>query len=165
VSTDAKNGKHVIILGAGASLSSGYPLADRLRLLLTSPRALRDYLYERFEVQDLKLRSQIWDRLAFHRKSFDESLKIFRRGGFSTVDEFCYLANDQCAAEVKAAKTYMRHVLLMVLPEWTFHKSEYYRFVQKLFDEDLKSPREDITVLSYNYDPVFGIPARSLLRL
>ncbi len=33
--------RHVIILGAGASSTSGYPLADTLRLLMSSEKAVQ----------------------------------------------------------------------------------------------------------------------------
>lgn len=36
--------KHVIILGTGASFTSGYPLANKLRLLMSCEKTLREEL-------------------------------------------------------------------------------------------------------------------------
>ena len=38
-------------------------------------------------------------------------------------------------------------------PEERFEKSEYYNLVQALFREDLFSLRDDVSILTYNYDP------------
>ena len=37
-------GKHVIFLGAGASMSSGYPSAEHLRVLLGDKGAFREHI-------------------------------------------------------------------------------------------------------------------------
>jgi hypothetical protein len=38
-------------------------------------------------------------------------------------------------------------------PEEHFEQSEYYSFIQALFKDDQTSLRDDIVVLTYNYDP------------
>ena len=47
-------GKHVIILGAGASYTSGYPLAADLRILLSSKSTFEEYLREKFNRPDVE---------------------------------------------------------------------------------------------------------------
>lgn len=80
------------------------------------------------------------------------AINLFRDGGFATVDEFSYLARHKFPEEVNGLKRLMRVVLALHNPEEQFSKSEYYRFVQKLFQPDLYQLREDVAVLSFNYD-------------
>lgn len=148
----AKIEKHVIFLGAGASMGSGYPSAEELRLLLTSAERLTDYLIRRFNA-DPSNHTWIYNSVRKAREPYERGLALFRSGGFATVDEFCFLTNGLFPQEVRAVKTYMCIVLAYAMPEVTFHKSEYYRFCQKLFQSDLKTLRPEITVLTYNYDP------------
>jgi hypothetical protein len=84
--------KHVIILGAGASASSGYPVGNDLRLSMSSTKALEDRIRKALEnagdVDRLGIVKQ------FHQwiKPLEKALKLFREGNFATVDEFCRLA-------------------------------------------------------------------------
>jgi hypothetical protein len=89
-----------------------------------------------------------WDKRA-------NALNLFRHGGFATVDEFCKLSQDgqRFNKEVDALRYHIRAILGLFNPEDKFEKSEYYLFVQSLFNRDLVSLRDDITVLTYNYDP------------
>src|ERR1017187_6481574 len=84
-------GKHVIFLGAGASKSSGYPLANELRLLLSSERHFLDWLKECFP--NAPEGTALVDTEYF--RSFESSIDLFRRGGFASVDEFCRCISDQ----------------------------------------------------------------------
>jgi hypothetical protein len=87
-----------------------------------------------------------WDS---HRFALD----LFRSGGFATLDEFCKLAGTKFQTEVNGLRGLVRAALGLFNPENHFEKSEYYGFVQALFKEDLFSLREDVAVLTYNYDP------------
>jgi hypothetical protein len=150
---ELKKGKHVIFLGAGASCGSGYPLANDLRLLISSRKkwenALSAYESKHGIEAGLLTKSGLnyWDYQIL-------ALNLFREGGFATVDEFCKLAGGSSfKAEINNLRSFLRAVLGLFNPEESFEKSEYYGFVQSLFNEDLFTLRDDVTILSYNYDP------------
>jgi len=152
-------GKHVIFLGAGASHGSGYPLANGLRLLISSRRnwekALLDY-GNKLDPNHSGLRSldlRMTDiGLPFWEKHI-QALTLFRNGGFATLDEFCLLAGQQFQNEINGLRRLVRAALGLFNPEDHFEDSEYYAFIQALFKDDLISLREDLSVLTYNYDP------------
>lgn len=142
--------KHVVFLGAGASKTSGYPLADELRLLIASPESLRS------RVKDLS--GPHFDGLdSLLAKWLDvlkQPIRLFREGGFSTVDEFVRLTESRFGAE----GNYLRRLLSLCLaihnPEQNFERSDYYPFIQRLFDaNDLANLRSDVAVMTFNYDP------------
>jgi len=85
------------------------------------------------------------------------SIEAFRRGAFATVDEFCKLVSQQNRSDLQPVVDGMRQLTRFVLalsnPEHAFHDSDYYPFIQRLFQEDLSSLRDDIAVLTFNYDP------------
>lgn len=148
-----KVGKHVIFLGAGASYGSGYPLANELRLLISSPaiwtKKLNDYqnAAKRTGTTICTLGSTYW-------KTHSAVLNLFRNGGFATLDEFCKLAAGKgFDAETNGLRCLVRAALALCNPEEHFENSEYYGFVQSVFEDDLISLRDDISVLTYNYDP------------
>ncbi len=146
--------KHVIFLGAGASVSSGYPLGDDLRKIwLASAGDLKK------QVLDLVYGKENRIRTGQHPAQFDnwvqplaESLKLFRNGCFGTIDEFCYLMRETKVQEVANLKNVLRLVLGLHNPENEFTKSDYYPFIQKLFSDDLRALRNDLVVISFNYD-------------
>jgi len=142
-------GKHVIFLGAGASKNSGYPLANDLRLLISSRNkwhnALQKYEEESKHTAISPMGLTYWDQ---HK----DALGLFRNGGFATLDEFCKLAGSQFQSEINNLRSVVRAALGVFNPEDHFEKSEYYGFVQSLFEADLVSLRKDVTVLTYNYD-------------
>jgi hypothetical protein len=148
-----KTGKHVIFLGAGASRGSGYPLANGLRLLISSRKKWEEALVGYENKQGLgnrpitTLGMAYWDR---HKDALD----LFRKGGFATIDEFCKLAGiSQLQNEIHGLRCMLRAALGLFNPEESFEKSEYYGFVQSVFADNLVSLRDDITILTYNYDP------------
>jgi hypothetical protein len=149
-----KTGKHVIFLGAGASVGSGYPLANDLRLLISSrdnwSKSLREY-QERNPPPHSPVSWEHAGRNLWERHS--KALKLFREGGFATLDEFCKLAGFAFQSEIHGLRNVVRAALGMFNPEEHFEKSEYYGFVQSLFNPDLLNLREDVSVLTYNYDP------------
>jgi hypothetical protein len=138
---------HVIFLGAGASLSSGYPLANQLRLRLASEEQMLKEL-ENHESSDDTPKI-----ISAYYKEFADSIDLFRHGCFGTVDEFAYLASEKFPTSVLAMKQMTRLALSLHNPEWQFEKALYYPFVQKLFDsKTLNTLRPNITVMTYNYD-------------
>jgi hypothetical protein len=146
-------GKHVIFLGAGASYGSGYPLANGLRLLISSRQKWEEAVAN-YESKHRYAQRPITTVAMSYFDKHQDSLELFRKGGFATLDEFCKLAGGfQFQHEINGLRCLMRGALGLFNPEEHFEKSEYYGFVQSLFKEDLISLREDITVLTYNYDP------------
>jgi hypothetical protein len=147
------SGSHVIFLGAGSSRGSGYPLANDLRLLISSRKNWEEALVNYEDKHKLSgrpittLGRNYWD---YHVVALD----LFRNGGFATVDEFCKLAGGfSFQSEINNLRCLLRAALGLFNPEESFEKSEYYGFVQSLFMNDLLSLRDAITVLSFNYDP------------
>src|SRR5438034_6029242 len=94
---EMKTGKHVIFLGAGASKGSGYPLANELRLLMSSrkewEKALKGYGEISGDASLISSGLNYWD-------SHANALDLFRNGGFATLDEFCKLAGSQFQDEI-----------------------------------------------------------------
>lgn len=152
-------GKHVIFLGAGASKGSGYPLANELRLLISSQRNWEKALCEyggKHNIpgnQIVDLGQQMQQLGTAYWLKHRDALGLFRNGGFATLDEFCKLAGTQFQAQIQGLRCLVRAALGLFNPEETFEKSEYYGFVQALFAADLESLRDDVAVLTYNYDP------------
>ncbi len=151
---NGKYGKHVIFLGAGASVSSGYPLANGLRLLMSSKKHWEEALLKYEEDRKLPQGSILNKGIPFWN-IHEEALKLFRTGGFATLDEFCKLADKTPSYQhkINGLRTFVRAALGIFNPEDNFEKSDYYPFMQALFKEDLAKLREDITILTYNYDP------------
>lgn len=153
-------GKHVIILGAGASYTSGYPLAADLRVILSSTEAFKKYVEGKTSQHNQKFRDKLLQLFAYN----EPAIRLFREGGFATVDEFSFLARKRLKTQVANMKRLMTVVLALHNPETEYKKnganttttgfesSDYYPFVQKLFSSDLHGLRADMTVLSYNYD-------------
>ena len=154
-------GKHVIILGAGASYSSGYPLAADLRVILSSVAALEEYLHSKVPINQATSRAIESFRNWFGKQS--KSIQLFREGCFGTIDEFSFLARARYPEEVHQIKQIVGVLLALHNPEERFkvrngentsgfETSDYYPFVQKLFAEGTEV-RNDVSVLTYNYDP------------
>jgi hypothetical protein len=151
---------HVIFLGAGASFNSGYPIGEKLRLRLCSrehfERDLRAVVFGSLGEQERVLRAaectNLMNVYLKHFDGFHSSTELFRHGCFGTVDEFSRLAAAKYPEQVQDMKRLMRLAFSFNNPEEQFQESDYYPFVQRLFEEDLCSLRSDITVLSYNYD-------------
>jgi len=153
--------KHVIFLGAGASHTSGYPMAEKLRKeWLISHEHLREKVLELLRERRGKVSPSEADMVPIYQNMFDgwmqpraRALQLFREGGFGTIDEFCYHLRKTKADDVSRLKGLLRFVFGLHNPEKDFTQSDYYGFIQRLFDpEDLSSFRDDVVVLSYNYD-------------
>lgn len=87
-------------------------------------------------------------------KPIQKPLQLFRDGGFGTIDEFCFHIRDARPEIVSRLKQVLQLVFGIHGPERGYAKSDYYRFIQRLFKPDrLADLREDIIVMSFNYDP------------
>ena len=157
--------KHIIFLGAGASYGSGYPLANGLRLLVSSRQKWREALAKYEEEHKLEKDAIVKPGLAYW-DHYKESLELFREGGFGTLDEFCKLAGaSELHDEINDLGHLVRAGLALFNPEAQFEKSEYYAFVQSLFNaEDLATLREDVTVLTLRCSP-FVRPLEAFFNL
>jgi hypothetical protein len=117
-----KKGKHIIFLGAGASKQSGYPLANDLRLLISSRKKWEEALVEYEDKHKLSNRSvstlgvNYWDNHV-------DALNLFRKGGFATIDEFCKLAGGfSFQNEINNLRCLLRAALGLFNPEENFEK-------------------------------------------
>lgn len=144
--SDGNHFERVVILGAGASSSSGYPIQNELRVRISS-----DYLKE--EYGKFAGSAAPFERLSASIEDLSEALRLCRQGGFATVDEFSKLATRQFESHVINVKRAIRLLFALHNPEDQFEKSDYYPFVQRCFlDENLAELRPNLTVLSFNYD-------------
>lgn len=160
----SKKPKHVIFLGAGASFTSGFPLADDLKKKwLSSLENFRSQLSEQRSLKDFEKRQPLeWMKLSekidsWHQGRAGGYLHLFREGGFGTIDEFCFhLRNIEKNIEgqpIKELKSVLRFIFGAHTPERHFSNSDYYSFIQKLFlPNDLSKLNDEIVILSYNYD-------------
>jgi hypothetical protein len=145
--------RHVIFLGAGASVNSGYPTGEKLRLRLSSLEHFKRDLEENgIQTTGAPAEYICGSRCLEHFGEFAESIELFRYGGFGTVDEFSKSASLNYPDGVQDMKRLMRLAFCFHNPEEKFHESDYYPFLQRLFKDDLCSLRGELTVLSYNYD-------------
>jgi len=103
--------KHVIFLGAGASVSSGYPTAMDLRELMASEEALEKQVLT--AIRGIPPGPQHIGSAAQFNQWIDpmkRSLKLFRDGCFGTIDEYCSLVRNANAREVIQLKKILRLV-------------------------------------------------------
>jgi hypothetical protein len=155
--------KHVIFLGAGASVTSGYPLAEKLRKeWLISKIDLRKKIFKMLHDFGGSTAGQV-HAAQVHFDAWIEpiaaSLQLFREGGFGTIDEFCYLIRHARDVDVQRMKSLLRLIFGLHSPEQNYTNSDYYGFIQRLFNpKGLSSLKSDVAVFSYNYDPYLGNP-------
>jgi hypothetical protein len=144
--------RHVIFLGAGASKTSGYPLANELTLLMCDPLSFRKGLRNALQRDGDDGRGFEVNSVITQYQS-SEAAKLLRAGDFATMDELSkHALGPEHSKTVRDLKKLMRLVLAFENPE-TYHygTSDYRRMVQKLFIGN--SLRKDISIISYNYDP------------
>lgn len=155
--------KHVIVLGAGASYTSGYPLAAELRVILSSPDAFQKYIASK--LNDSGLTQELLE--AF--KEYEKLINLFREGGFGTIDEFSFLSRDRFKEGVQILKWFISVIFALHNPElrypkpgastgnetMAFENSDYFPLIQRLFTDDFHELRDDVAILTYNYDPYF----------
>jgi hypothetical protein len=160
--------KHVIFLGAGASWTSGYPLAADLRFILSSPERFRLYLNDKIEKLPLAIsyQSELKGKLEKAYASHKDAVRLFRDGGFATVDEFSYLARERHEVFVQTLKRFTSAIFSIHNPEHSYLKpgtqagetttaflsSDYFPFIQKLFDQSFHDFKSEVAVFTYNYD-------------
>ncbi|OHE89158.1 MAG: hypothetical protein A3G75_05525 [Verrucomicrobia bacterium RIFCSPLOWO2_12_FULL_64_8] len=170
---NTKTPKHVIFLGAGASATSGYPLAKDLRFLMSSSSALGREVNRLIKVVSTP-EEEILNKADLWASRMKDALQLLREGCFGTVDEYCYLVRNARVTEVAQLKLVLRLILGVHQPENEAGEalshpfvhshastqpsgssprySDYYPFVQRLFEGDLHTLRKDIVVMSFNYD-------------
>jgi hypothetical protein len=139
--------KHVVFFGAGCSISCGYPAADGLRLLMLSKK-VRDKVKRDHGLGNPAHLDEIF--LEVHK----EAIAQFELGRFATIDVYCKLATGtKQAKNVPILKQIMRLVLGIHDSMEYFSTCDYSRLVNLLFARNQVDLREDISILSYNYDP------------
>lgn len=147
-------GKHVIFLGAGASISSGYPLAKHLTLLMADGRTREDTLKHRLIDESDPV--CIDDLLRMFRGFELEATIFLREGCFETMDSLGHFCAGRGRSNlIPNLKRLMRFCLSIHNPlEENFGTSDYIGFVQALLRKDPESPDKDVAILSFNYDPL-----------
>jgi len=95
----------------------------------------------------------------------EQIVNLFRDGCFATVDEFSFLAGNQFQAEVQALKARVRFALALHNPEDASDKSDYYPFIQRLFKRGIFPLRNDVAILTFNYDPYLPFLLRRAVRV
>src|ERR1017187_4604615 len=148
--------KHVIILGAGASVTSGYPDANRLTVLMCDRQTFLNELVARPAAEGEDKTSE-WvhnSKIRDYYQSFNETVQLLRAGDFATMDELSSLAvGGHRAPEISKLKKLMRFVFALNNPEVThWPKSDYRALINVLFNRTSQL-KEDIAILSFNYDP------------
>ena len=161
--------KHVIILGAGASSTSGYPMNNCLGTILSSHEGFEQY------VRDQDADPQLKQKLIMEFTKEEKWWRSFRDGRFDTVDEFSSEFRRKLGVVVQHLKWYTSWVFGLHNPQGNSgscerrdttgsESSDYLRFVKKLFKEGAPCLREDIAVLTYNYDAHFEFLLSSAFR-
>lgn len=154
--------KHVIILGAGASCTSGYPMAAKLRSILVSAKIFESYINK--ELGALNPSAELKKKLltAFASYERNGAGQLFQEGNYNSVDEFCFVLakNDRLRALIDNLKWHIALAFAIHRPAVWHAKQianskcpDYFPFVQKLFTKKIYEMRDDIAVLTYNYDP------------
>ena len=163
--------KHVIILGAGASHTSGYPVGKELRIILSSREELTKWINNRLRDSKTTISRGKGHTSRLMREFYQhaKSVRLFREGAFETIDEFCYSARDAdhpLHNEIQLLKWWVTICFAMHNPDLPytrpgsqqdemttgFDHSDYFPFVNKLFNEHSCELREDVAVFTYNYD-------------
>jgi hypothetical protein len=147
--------KHVIILGAGSSCSSGYPAARQLTKLMADPKHFFRYLNDLLAKEDMPSANPEIQTIARNLfAAFEPAAKVLKDGSFATMDELSNLAfGGSRASDILTLKQELRLVFGMDNPHvWHWGSSDYPSFVNAIF-QGKETPRDDICVLSFNYDP------------
>ena len=149
--------KHLIFLGAGASCSAGYPLAGELanKMNLSSVKSgIKQALSSRASSRPLLYEQQIEPFC----QGFESDLRLFKESRCETVDEFGSLARQgRYAGAVQRLKLLLRLYLALPSLDCTTRQDDgdYLRFSRKLLGKGGTTLRDDVVVLTFNYDPFF----------
>jgi hypothetical protein len=155
--------KHVIFLGAGASVSSGYPLANRLALLMSDRRTLIDEI-----LHQSKFCGETWangwfrdSTIAHYLNQCMPATEALRDGAFASMDELSRLsAGGVKDSNIRMLKKLMRFVLAIYNPHQNhLSETDYRPFIQSLFGASSQI-REDVSIISFNYDPYLEFSLR-----
>lgn len=109
----------VIFLGAGASLSAGFPTNEGLANYIIYK--LPNRIWIEIERNDANLRKRWW-----------ELAELFRETGYFSVDAFCEKAN-QRQDVVRDMKQMLRLALFDHSKNWWAPETEYRRLIDTLF--------------------------------
>jgi hypothetical protein len=141
----------VIFLGAGASLSAGFPTNKDLTnyIIYKMSETTRFLPYENRTVVKLDLPKELasdgWENLK----------ASLRKSAFLSVDEFCQLANRDPAI-VARMKRLLRVALFDHTLDW-FLNNDYRTFVESLFLKPASTELNSrFTVVNFNYDGLLG---------
>jgi hypothetical protein len=150
--------KHVVILGAGASITSGYPDANKLTVLMCDSLSFFNEFIARATAEGVE-KPDRWLQASTVRQyydSFKETVSLLKRGDFATMDELSNMvAGGQNSDQIQTLKKLMRFVFALNNPEIShWPQSDYRAFIQALFLRK-NLLRDDISVISFNYDPYF----------
>ena len=161
-------GKHVIFLGAGASASSGYPMANRLTLLMSDRKTLIQEILRCSRDSGEEWRADWFHDSAVTRylDSFNSATIPLRNGAFATMDELSHLSvGGEHAANIRMLKKLMRYVFALYNPHiHELAKTDYRPLIQAILGHSSRL-REDISILSFNYDPYFEFSLRLAFML
>ncbi|HEY1661421.1 MAG TPA: hypothetical protein VGI03_03290 [Verrucomicrobiae bacterium] len=150
--------KHVILLGAGASKTSGYPDANALTVLMCDRQSFLKEFAKRLADEGVDNVSE-WVRKSTVRvyyDSFSKTTQLLRAGDFATMDELSNLAQGGIRAdEILKLKKLMRFVFALNDPETNSWPTSDYRALIQLLFEGKSELRGDISIISFNYDPYF----------
>jgi len=150
--------KHVIILGAGASITSGYPDANWLTVLMCDRQTFFNEFISRAKTEG-EQNPERWLENSTVRKyydSFNQTVQLLRSGDFATMDELSNLVmGGQHSSEILKLKKLMRFVFALNNPDLThWPKSDYRALIHALFERKSQL-RDDISIISFNYDSYF----------
>ena len=151
---NSKPRKHVIFLGAGASASAGFPVGMRLAELMKRPSELRIETISALQqtgVEKDEANRLFETHVANFVKEFENACEIFRRSGYSTIDQFSKEARHGDYRIVAQAMKRLIRLILSIPGARKFDVSDYPRFIEKLFATEGKL-RSDVTIVTFNYD-------------
>lgn len=154
--------KHIIFLGAGASASSGYPLANRLVLLMSDRKTFFNEVNRcQKECGDPELDGPEKSVISQYLNAFQEAVKNLRLGAFASVDELSRLSvGSNHASSVRSLKKLLRYVFALYNPHQnSLAETDYRPFIYALFGTSSRI-RDDTAIISFNYDPYFEFSLR-----
>ena len=97
--------------------------------------------------------SRILSSVIDYYDTFADTARLLRNGAFATMDELSFFAKGGVkAGEIRLLKKLMR--LCLSLHGNEFAESDYQYLAQRLFANSLQRPADQVTVLSFNYDPI-----------
>lgn len=140
----------VIILGAGASLSAGFPTNKDLANYMIDGIAGREQYGSkggRRTTSPANISQDI-------RRLWPEVAQSLRRSGFLSIDEYCEWAKEE-VERVTWAKQLLRLALFDHSYFW-FRNNDYRTFVETLFEPSTGQPNPAFTIINFNYDGLLG---------